>query len=254
MSNEEAKPVTREELATLPPWAIVAFAARCANRVQPLFDLPDDLPNQLWQLRAVDDAIRSSERYVEAFFCGGERAAAARASLAARAAAGAGIFVSGRAHAAASSASAAARAAASSCEVRESAGGQAAAFYLTQSAADVARLAAAATEEDDDDALFYATQLLPSAPISLDCKPSPTPSYRPRWTSPSWGRWPPLVRWSPSLVSRRQGADGPPAAPSPSRTPERISSPPGRSPSQDHLDHHGIRHRHPSPLPLFRPR
>lgn len=40
MSGEEAtRPVTKEELQTLPHWAIVAFAARCARRVQPLYKI-----------------------------------------------------------------------------------------------------------------------------------------------------------------------------------------------------------------------
>lgn len=36
MSNPNCLP-TREELSSLPRWAMVAFAARCARRVQPLY-------------------------------------------------------------------------------------------------------------------------------------------------------------------------------------------------------------------------
>jgi hypothetical protein len=35
--NPQPSEITKEELQTLPRWAIVAFAARCARRVQPLF-------------------------------------------------------------------------------------------------------------------------------------------------------------------------------------------------------------------------
>lgn len=52
---------TAEELATLPRWARVAFVARCARRVQPLFtQLWSDAPKE--RVEAVDSAITISER------------------------------------------------------------------------------------------------------------------------------------------------------------------------------------------------
>lgn len=52
---------TQAEIATLPRWAQVAFAARCARRVQPLVKaFWPDIPEH--HERAVDDAIRASAR------------------------------------------------------------------------------------------------------------------------------------------------------------------------------------------------
>jgi hypothetical protein len=53
-------PVTEEELKQLPRWAIVAFAARCARRVQPLYvkHNPDAMPNHV---QAIDKAITLAE-------------------------------------------------------------------------------------------------------------------------------------------------------------------------------------------------
>ena len=42
----------------MPKWACVAFAARCALRVQPLYDLPPDHPDRKKNLQAVDLAVR----------------------------------------------------------------------------------------------------------------------------------------------------------------------------------------------------
>ena len=53
-------PVTKEDFEKLPRWAVVAFAARCARRVQPLFkagwpDAPGD------SIRAVEHAVDTAE-------------------------------------------------------------------------------------------------------------------------------------------------------------------------------------------------
>ncbi|WP_145265538.1 hypothetical protein [Calycomorphotria hydatis] len=45
----------------MPRWAQVAFAARCARRVQPLYRLTDDHPDLFMHVRAVDAAITFSE-------------------------------------------------------------------------------------------------------------------------------------------------------------------------------------------------
>ena len=44
MAKNEREVPTREEIAELPRWAIVAFAARCAKRIPPLadFDWPGE--------------------------------------------------------------------------------------------------------------------------------------------------------------------------------------------------------------------
>lgn len=64
---------SREEIASLPKWAIVAFAARCARRVQPLFqyfwpDAPDELilsidrASKLAQASSENPAMASTAR------------------------------------------------------------------------------------------------------------------------------------------------------------------------------------------------
>ena len=57
----EVEVPTRDELAQLPRWAIVAFAARCARRVQPLFTQSwPDAPQH--HVIAVENAIALSEK------------------------------------------------------------------------------------------------------------------------------------------------------------------------------------------------
>ncbi|MEM9065772.1 MAG: hypothetical protein AAGB51_09820, partial [Planctomycetota bacterium] len=52
---------SKEELRTLPRWALVAYAARCARRVQPLFKASwPDAPAE--HVEAVDKAITLAER------------------------------------------------------------------------------------------------------------------------------------------------------------------------------------------------
>jgi hypothetical protein len=53
-------PVTEEGLKQLPRWAIVAFATRCARRVQPLFvKLWPDAPKE--HVQGIDQAIKLAE-------------------------------------------------------------------------------------------------------------------------------------------------------------------------------------------------
>ena len=60
MPDEEGVP-TKEELAKLPRWAIVAFAGRCARRLQPLFTAAwAEAPAK--HVAAVDQAITLCER------------------------------------------------------------------------------------------------------------------------------------------------------------------------------------------------
>src|SRR5579871_5510256 len=54
--------ITKEDLKRLPLLAILAFAARCARRVHPLFDLPFDHPERETHLEAVNAAIVFAER------------------------------------------------------------------------------------------------------------------------------------------------------------------------------------------------
>jgi hypothetical protein len=58
---DEFKLPSRDEIEELPRWAMVAFAARCARRVQPLFEARwPDAPSE--RVRAVDRAIGMSEQ------------------------------------------------------------------------------------------------------------------------------------------------------------------------------------------------
>lgn len=72
---------TKEDLEKLPHRAIVAYSARCARRVQPLFDWKKD---RLKHFLAVDRAIESAE----SFAAGDEISAAYAYAFAARADAG----------------------------------------------------------------------------------------------------------------------------------------------------------------------
>ena len=54
--------ITYEELQQLPLNALVAFAARCARRVQPLYRLPEDVPDRLKHIVAVEIAITLAEQ------------------------------------------------------------------------------------------------------------------------------------------------------------------------------------------------
>ena len=64
--------VTVNELSELPLRAVVAFAVRCARRVQPLFDLPPRHPKRMPHIVAVNHALDFAERLVA-----GKRALAA---------------------------------------------------------------------------------------------------------------------------------------------------------------------------------
>lgn len=78
--------VTKEELKQLPLLAILAFAARCARRVSPLFDLPADHPERELHLEAVNGAIALAERAAKRFELADVDAANTAADLAQRAA------------------------------------------------------------------------------------------------------------------------------------------------------------------------
>lgn len=106
--------VTEEDLKQLPLCAIVAFAARCARRVQPLYRLPENFPDRAKHLRAVETAISTAElfarerkpiaAYVEvdaAAYAAGTDNAAAQTYPAACAAGGAAADAYGAASAAA---------------------------------------------------------------------------------------------------------------------------------------------------------
>src|SRR5437867_1906595 len=60
---------TAEDLKKLPLRAIVAFAARCARRVEPLALLPDDHPEKERCRSAVGDAIRLAEDFARGLPC-----------------------------------------------------------------------------------------------------------------------------------------------------------------------------------------
>jgi hypothetical protein len=80
---------TKDEVATLPRWAMVAFAARCARRVQPVFTAAwPSVPSQ--HVEAVATAIASAEataKHARTSFTADPALAADAADAAARAAA-----------------------------------------------------------------------------------------------------------------------------------------------------------------------
>ena len=60
---------TTEDLKKLPLRAIVAFAARCARRVEPLSQFPADHPQREARRMAIDDAIRLAEEISRGSAC-----------------------------------------------------------------------------------------------------------------------------------------------------------------------------------------
>lgn len=78
-----------EEIEQLPLWPRVAFAARCARRIQPRFRLPEDHPDRIKHVRAIDGAIALSEQsaHANAYVKAGAYANAARAAAVAAVAA-----------------------------------------------------------------------------------------------------------------------------------------------------------------------
>ena len=54
---------SENEMGQLPLRALVAFAVRCARRVQPLFTLPDDHPEKQKHIAAVERASRTAEAF-----------------------------------------------------------------------------------------------------------------------------------------------------------------------------------------------
>ena len=60
---------TVEHLKKLPLRAIVAFAARCARRVEPLAQLPEGHPGREGRRTAVDAALRLAESFSRGEAC-----------------------------------------------------------------------------------------------------------------------------------------------------------------------------------------
>src|SRR4051812_12816304 len=58
---------TEEELKRLPLRAIVAYAARCARRVRPLYRLPDDVHDRERDEAAVSRAITLAEEFADGY-------------------------------------------------------------------------------------------------------------------------------------------------------------------------------------------
>ena len=56
---------SENEMGQLPLRALVAFAVRCARRVQPLFTLPDDHPEKQKHIAAVERASRTAEAFAQ---------------------------------------------------------------------------------------------------------------------------------------------------------------------------------------------
>ncbi len=147
MSSEGIRFVTKEELRKLPRWACVAFAARCARRVQPLFKFgwpgaPDE------HVRAVDRAIALAEESAHMGRADSLILDAARAAYAANAAARA-ANAAARAANAANAAARAARAAAYAANAAANAANDADADADAADAAAAARGADAAARGAD---------------------------------------------------------------------------------------------------------
>ena len=64
MAPEDIKEPSLNELCTLNVLGILAYAARCARRMQPRFKLPPDEPDGAEITAAVDEAIRWAEVYI----------------------------------------------------------------------------------------------------------------------------------------------------------------------------------------------
>ena len=79
--QESPKRPTHYDLMKLPQRAIVAYAVRCARRLQPLF-ATTGIPDDNLHAQAVEEAMDIAER-----FCRGEAGRAADANIAAKAAA-----------------------------------------------------------------------------------------------------------------------------------------------------------------------
>jgi len=79
MKSQQPSGFSLSELAQLTQRANVAFAVRCAQRLRPRFQLPNDAPHRREQIAAVDAAIR-----VAAAFCQGTPLEEGRAAAAAR--------------------------------------------------------------------------------------------------------------------------------------------------------------------------
>jgi hypothetical protein len=135
MSKQKKEPTipTVEEIAKLPRWAIVAFAARCARRVQPLFVLGwPEAPDK--HKEAVNKAIKLAEKYASHI----TTRAAARA-----------VDAAGRAAFAARRAALAARRAALAADAADAPALVAMAARAAVDAADAANAASAAADAAD---------------------------------------------------------------------------------------------------------
>jgi hypothetical protein len=103
----EGRP-TRDELRQLPTRAIVAYAARCARRLQSSSGVPGSSPESILPPLAVEHAIRSAEAFAlgEPVANPWSAAAAARSAVAATAATGGAIAAMAAANAAMAAAAA----------------------------------------------------------------------------------------------------------------------------------------------------
>jgi hypothetical protein len=71
-----AQSPSREEIDALPRWARVAYAARCARRVLPIFQRYAETHRRLGDLKAVRNAIEVAEGATADAFSVAARAAA----------------------------------------------------------------------------------------------------------------------------------------------------------------------------------
>jgi len=213
----EAEIPTREELAKLPCWASVAFAARCARRIQPLFARWRGATTE--QIDAVEHAITVAENAAAAAdsaraadYAGRSAAAAAAHYAAAADSARAAADSAGRAadaaaahYAAADYAAAAARAADYAAAAARAADSAAAARVVAARAADSAAaahvVAAAAALAATREAMRFDFELLRTAAKReqwTDDTPVPPEFFGPIWPFGAPEGWPNSEHQKPS--------------------------------------------------------
>lgn len=194
-------------LAQLPLHAIVAFAARCARRVEPLYRLPDRTPVALKHTRNVKAAIKIAERFASVSGPSYTRdaASAARAADAAHDAAASAAHASADAPAVSADkaafkiAAAVARAAAHAARVVDEANSanadvvaDRAAWQVADRAADAARAAEAARSAVDKGSLeiIYEPDLAALTRLNLGQFPELGDPIDPSESGPLGPLWP----------------------------------------------------------------
>jgi hypothetical protein len=194
MADDKSTNISRDEVFKLPRWARVAFAARCARRVQPLFvsqwpDTPDK------HVQGVDNAITIAERSAHnARAAVGGIDATAFAADAVRVADDATIFAKAAAYAADT-----ARAAATAALTVDDGGAASAAAHAANAALSAAVLAARGSVYTVRASIQVGPQIrrdfellsrLADSEKWTDCSPVPPEVFGPLWPDGEPHGWP----------------------------------------------------------------